>query len=65
MEAKLSTLIIRRVVHSRLVALNAAGKGEPPSKRHGLMLQLGYESVQNGASALVNFLKSTLATVEK
>ena len=53
------------MVHSRLVALNAAGKGEPQSKHHGLiMLQLGYESVQNGASALVNFLKSTLATVE-
>ena len=44
------------MVHSRLVALNSAGKGEPPSRHHGLMLQLGYESVQNGASALVNFI---------
>ena len=45
------------MVHSRLVALNAAGKGDPQSKHHGLMLQLGYESVQNGASAIVNFFQ--------
>ena len=43
------------MVHSRLVALNAAGKGEPQSKHLGLMLQLGYECVQNGALAVVNF----------
>ena len=57
MEAKLSTLIIWRMVHSRLVALNSAGKGEPPSKHLGLMKQLGYECVQNGAWAVVYFFK--------
>ena len=43
------------MVHSRLVALNAAVKGEPQSKHLGQMLQLGYECVQNGAWAVVNF----------